>query len=163
MTSLEKSYLPQYIQYDSKPVGEYARLDNEVTEYSEVPEVVTFPAIPHHGIAIHSDTGGYQQNLANQTIYPPLTPQKNGIEPTHKTPLLAKKKKIVPTKTNFFGILLAFISGVFFTLCSGTVKYLTDIDPMELLIFRSLFQVWIYSLILVEYSTREEIYFYCEN
>jgi len=45
-----------------------------------------------------------------------------------------------PTKTNWFGILLAFLSGVFFTLSSGIIKYLTDVDPMELLIWRAFIQ-----------------------
>jgi len=46
-----------------------------------------------------------------------------------------------PTKTSWLGILLAFLSGVFFTLSSGIIKYLTDVDPMELLIWRAFIQV----------------------
>ncbi|CAB3382754.1 Hypothetical predicted protein [Cloeon dipterum] len=46
-----------------------------------------------------------------------------------------------PTKTNWCAILLAFLSGVFFTLCSALVKGLESIDPMELLVLRSSIQV----------------------
>jgi len=40
-------------------------------------------------------------------------------------------------KTNWWGIALAFISGAFFTLSSAAVKYLREVDPMELLLIRS--------------------------
>ncbi|XP_059489920.1 solute carrier family 35 member G1-like [Neocloeon triangulifer] len=46
-----------------------------------------------------------------------------------------------PTKTNWCAILLAFLSGVFFTLCSALVKGLKSIAPMELLVLRSCVQV----------------------
>jgi drug/metabolite transporter (DMT)-like permease len=42
---------------------------------------------------------------------------------------------------NWFGIFLAFLSGAFFTLSSAGVKGLTGVDPMELLILRSLLQI----------------------
>jgi hypothetical protein len=148
-SAVEKSYLPQYIQFKS-PKPEYVRLENEA-DPSAGREVITFPAVDGK---IHSANGGGDgvsvyvngNHTANQnpkSVYPQLTPGRNGSnyhESNASTPLLIKKK-IVPTKTNFFGVLLAFISGVFFTLCSGTVKYLTNVDPMELLILRSTFQV----------------------
>jgi hypothetical protein len=152
MTSLEKSYLPQYIhQYSEKPQEGYGRLTSECSDYSEVSIVPSTEVISFD----KPNQNGYQQqnNLQNQSIYPPLISSPKGgggggdpnnitLQANHKTPLLINtKKKIVPTPTSYFGILLAFISGVFFTLCSGTVKYLTDLDPMELLIFRSFFQV----------------------
>jgi hypothetical protein len=42
---------------------------------------------------------------------------------------------------NWFGILLAFLSGAFFTLSSAGVKALTSVDPMELLVLRSVVQI----------------------
>lgn len=46
-----------------------------------------------------------------------------------------------PEKTNWCAVLLAFLSGVFFTLCSALVKGLKSIAPMELLVLRSSVQV----------------------
>lgn len=44
-------------------------------------------------------------------------------------------------KTNWWGIFLALVSGMFFTLSSAAVKALRSVDPMELLVIRSLVQV----------------------
>jgi len=141
MSKVEKPYLPQYIQY-SQP--EYAKLENNENNGS-CKEVIVFPTIGS-GKTGGSNNGTVQtgDRSYQDAIYPQLINSARNVENANaKTPLLAnnKKKSIVPTKTNFFGIFLAFVSGVFFTLCSGTVKYLTEVDPMELLIFRSLFQV----------------------
>lgn len=97
-------------------------------------EVFIYPSLKQHEFQTY-------QNIPSLPVYPALLQTNKNC--TSKTPLIPKavKVKCAPAKTNWFGILLAFMSGVFFTLCSGTVKYLTDIDPMELLIFRSLFQV----------------------
>lgn len=134
MSSVDKSYIPQYIRYgpeSGKTEGESGENAGE-----SIKEVIVFPSIGSVKSGNNADKS-YQDS-----IYPQLINSARSIDnATAKTPLLAKKKSIVPTKTNFFGIFLAFVSGVFFTLCSGTVKYLTEIDPMELLIFRSLFQV----------------------
>lgn len=46
-----------------------------------------------------------------------------------------------PQKTNWCAVLLAFMSGVFFTLCSALVKGLKSIAPMELLVLRSSIQL----------------------
>jgi len=46
-----------------------------------------------------------------------------------------------PQKTNWCAVLLAFLSGVFFTLCSALVKGLKSIAPMELLVLRSSIQL----------------------
>jgi len=138
-SAVEKSYIPQYIQFSpNTSKSEYVRLENDAD--TTIPsEVIAFPSMDK-GLS----SGGHHQDGYNsqRSIYPQINPPNRGnhLDSTAKTPLLAKKK-IVPTKTNFFGVFLAFISGVFFTLCSGTVKYLTDVDPMELLIFRSTFQV----------------------
>ncbi|ODM99921.1 Solute carrier family 35 member G1 [Orchesella cincta] len=120
----------------------YAKLEGE--NNGPCKEVIVFPAI---GSASGKTGNNGSIQVADKgfqdAIYPQLINSARNVENANaKTPLLANKKKsIVPTKTNFFGIFLAFISGVFFTLCSGTVKYLTEVDPMELLIFRSLFQI----------------------
>ncbi|KAK7862255.1 hypothetical protein R5R35_008132 [Gryllus longicercus] len=45
------------------------------------------------------------------------------------------------TATNWLGVLLAFLSGAFFTLSSAAVKALRAMDPMELLLVRGLLQV----------------------
>jgi len=125
---IEKSYLPQYIQFESTPSDKlYPDLDSTAR-----PEVIVYPnttAEPGLG-------DSYQHS---QTIYPSLLPSNKNSN--CKTPLIAKPKKHAPTKVSWLGVFLAFMSGVFFTLCSSTVKYLTDIDPMELLIFRSIIQV----------------------
>ncbi|XP_034250367.1 solute carrier family 35 member G1-like [Thrips palmi] len=44
-------------------------------------------------------------------------------------------------KTNWWGIFLALVSGMFFTMSSAAVKALRSVDPMELLVIRSLVQV----------------------
>ena len=101
-------------------------------------EVFIYPSRVNGGGVVGPEVQGYQ--IVSTPIYPSLLP--NSKHCTSKTPLIPKAKvKCAPSKTNWLGVILAFMSGVFFTLCSGTVKYLTDIDPMELLIFRSLFQV----------------------
>lgn len=41
----------------------------------------------------------------------------------------------------FVGIFLAAVSGLFFTLCSVTVKLLPRIDPAEVLLYRALVQM----------------------
>ena len=41
----------------------------------------------------------------------------------------------------FVGIFLAAVSGIFFTLCSVTVKLLPRIDPSEVLLFRAIVQM----------------------
>lgn len=43
--------------------------------------------------------------------------------------------------TQWFGILLAFISGAFFTISSGLVKAVENVDPMVLLSIRAVLQI----------------------
>jgi drug/metabolite transporter (DMT)-like permease len=62
------------------------------------------------------------------------------FDPHHWQPTLNKDKHKVEG-ANWFGILLAFLSGAFFTLSSAGVKALKSVDPMELLVLRSLLQV----------------------
>ncbi|CAG7828486.1 unnamed protein product [Allacma fusca] len=97
------------------------------------PEVIVYSASKQQ-----SAPDNYQ-TIPSAPLYPPLISSSSLRSSDVRTPLLPKK--IVPTKTNWLGVILAFVSGVFFTLCSGTVKYLENVDPMELLIIRSLFQI----------------------
>lgn len=119
---MDKSYLPQYITPYLQPSPDYTKLGNECKA------ILIYPDSEKPQTQLNPENGNCGNGLPNANT--PL--------------LLAQKKKSVshiPTKTNFFGIFLAFVSGVFFTLCSSLVKFLTGVDPMELLIFRSLFQV----------------------
>uniref|UniRef100_A0A0K2T8K4 EamA domain-containing protein n=2 Tax=Lepeophtheirus salmonis TaxID=72036 RepID=A0A0K2T8K4_LEPSM len=58
---------------------------------------------------------------------------------------MKKKKKSKKSSEDpsgkFIGIFLAAISGLFFTLCSVTVKLLARIDPSEVLVFRAVIQL----------------------
>lgn len=137
MSTLERSYIPQFIQFHA---GSDKSSDFPQQSDKSQPEVIIHydPSNSKPAQALVGET--YQQNLPSAPLYPQLIPpggSRNGDN--DRTPLLPKK--IAPTKTSWIGVFLAFISGVFFTLCSGTVKYLTGVDPMELLIIRSLFQV----------------------
>lgn len=122
--------IPHYLQYGQQQAD---KMDSEnIDKIGSVSckEIIVFPAL-----------GSTKTGSVEKSFQDPIYPQLISVDA--RTPLLANKKKpIVPTKTNYFGIFLAFVSGVFFTLCSGTVKYLTDVDPMELLVFRSVFQVF---------------------
>jgi hypothetical protein len=60
---------------------------------------------------------------------------------SHNWQLSLKKEKRKVEGANWFGIFLAFLSGAFFTLSSAGVKGLKGVDPMELLVLRSLLQV----------------------
>jgi hypothetical protein len=68
----------------------------------------------------------------------PVPPPQS--DPSDWQPTLNKDKHKVEG-ANWFGILLAFLSGGFFTLSSAGVKALKSVDPMELLVLRSLLQV----------------------
>lgn len=70
---------------------------------------------------------------------PPPQPAPKQNEPHPWQPTLVLKER--PNKTNWCGILLAFLSGAFFTLSSAAVKWLRSIDPMELLVIRAMLQV----------------------
>eukprot|EP00094_Tigriopus_californicus_P012395 TCALIF_11982-PA protein Name:"Similar to SLC35G1 Solute carrier family 35 member G1 (Homo sapiens)" AED:0.17 eAED:0.17 QI:0/0.66/0.25/0.75/1/1/4/34/446 len=63
------------------------------------------------------------------------------------------KKRHDPTKCDshmkFVGIFLAAISGLFFTLCSVTVKLLPRIDPSEVLLFRAIVQLFVIVPIMI--------------
>lgn len=137
MSSVDKKYLPQYIQYGQQSDKMDSHSESIDKIGSTCKEVIVFPTIG--GTSASAADKSYQDS-----VYPHLITSGRSIDANAKTPLLANRKKsVIHTKANFLGLFLAFISGVFFTLCSGTVKYLTDVDPMELLIFRSVFQVQI--------------------
>nr|CAD7200466.1 unnamed protein product [Timema douglasi] len=59
--------------------------------------------------------------------------------PVEWRPTLNKERKEL--STNWCGVLLAFLSGTFFTLSSAALKALKSVDPMELLMIRSALQV----------------------
>ena len=145
---IEKSYLPQYIQFECTPTEKlYPTLDNSIR-----PEIIIYP---------NSNENPSETYQGSQQLYPGLLPSNKNSN--SKTPLIPKPKKHAPSKVNWLGIFLAFMSGVFFTLCSSTVKYLTDIDPMELLIFRSLFQVSIKKKHILSYCTAKlvKLFHFC--
>ena len=90
-------------------------LQQEARYYQNVPEV-----------AIHFNT-------QSSGHCPPL--ESNNWQPT------VKKENEKIQGANWFGIFLAFLSGAFFTLSSAGVKGLKSVDPMELLVLRSLLQI----------------------
>lgn len=54
--------------------------------------------------------------------------------------------------TKWFGILLAFISGAFFTISSGLVKAIKNVDPMVLLGIRAVLQILVMLTVAVRYG-----------
>ncbi|XP_067010576.2 solute carrier family 35 member G1 [Anabrus simplex] len=87
-------------------------------------------------------------------FYQPIAPEVTVLQvppppPTEWQPLLIKEKERDPHKTNWCGVLLAFMSGAFFTLSSAAVKALRSVDPMELLVIRSVLQVLVMLAIVV--------------
>jgi hypothetical protein len=84
----------------------------------------------------------YYQNVPEVAIHFNIPPSAPGphFEPHNWQPTLNKEKQKVEG-ANWFGIFLAFLSGAFFTLSSAGVKGLKGVDPMELLVLRSLLQV----------------------
>lgn len=88
----------------------------------------------------------YYNNLPEVAVHftvPPSTPTAPPpqYEP-HWQPTL-RKEKDEANKANWYGIFLAFMSGAFFTLSSAAVKALKSMDPMELLVLRSLLQIFV--------------------
>jgi hypothetical protein len=84
----------------------------------------------------------YYQNVPEVAIHfntPSAAPDPQ-FESHNWQPTLNKEKQRVEG-ANWFGIFLAFLSGAFFTLSSAGVKGLKGVDPMELLVLRSLLQV----------------------
>jgi hypothetical protein len=84
----------------------------------------------------------YYQNVPEVAINfnTPCSAPPPQFDPDNWQPTLNKDKHKVEG-ANWFGIFLAFLSGVFFTLSSAGVKALKSVDPMELLVVRSLLQV----------------------
>jgi hypothetical protein len=84
----------------------------------------------------------YYQNLPEVSIHFGSAPSAHGpqFDPHNWQPTLNKEKKKIEG-ANWLGIFLAFLSGAFFTLSSAGVKGLKGVDPMELLILRSLLQL----------------------
>jgi hypothetical protein len=84
----------------------------------------------------------YYQNIPEVAVNVgtscPAPPPQTNLQ--NWQPTLNKGKQQVGG-ANWFGIFLAFLSGAFFTLSSAAVKALKSMDPMELLVLRSLLQV----------------------
>ncbi|XP_069703729.1 solute carrier family 35 member G1-like [Periplaneta americana] len=128
------------------------------------PPRIEAAVIPIHGekgemeSLLHNDKGELESLLHNQqearyynnlpevavnfTVPPssPMAPPPQ-YEEHEWQPTLSKERHQV-NKANWFGIFLAFMSGAFFTLSSAAVKALKSMDPMELLVLRSLLQVF---------------------
>lgn len=90
-------------------------LQQEARYYQNIPEVAINFKVPSSAPPPQSDPESWQ---------PTLTKDKQRVE-----------------GANWFGIFLAFLSGGFFTLSSAGVKALKNVDPMELLVLRSLLQI----------------------
>lgn len=84
----------------------------------------------------------YYQNVPEVAIHfnTPSSGPCPQLESQNWQPTLKKENQKVQG-ANWFGILLAFLSGAFFTLSSAGVKGLKSVDPMELLVLRSLLQI----------------------
>lgn len=120
-------------------------LNNQDTNTSQQPpnnpHVVAVP-LPEKeeeeflSILNHNETNNY--NTIPIASAPPLPSSKtNKLEAEWKPFLNSPKAE----KTHWGGVFLAFLSGTFFTLCSATVKAVRSMDPMELLVIRSVMQV----------------------
>jgi hypothetical protein len=92
---------------------------------------------------LHKQEGPYYcENVPEVAIHFSTSSSAPGprFESHNWQPTLNKEKHKVQG-ANWFGILLAFLSGAFFTLSSAGVKGLKGVDPMELLFLRSLLQI----------------------
>lgn len=90
-------------------------LQQEARYYHNVPEVAIHFSTPSSGSCPQLDSQNWRPTL--------------------------KKENQKVQGANWFGILLAFLSGAFFTLSSAGVKGLKSVDPMELLVLRSVLQI----------------------
>nr|CAD7463520.1 unnamed protein product [Timema tahoe] len=85
------------------------------------------------------DSPRYYKEISAVTI---LSKEPHTVPPPSPVewrPTLNKERKEL--STNWCGVLLAFLSGTFFTLSSAALKALKSVDPMELLMIRSALQV----------------------
>lgn len=70
------------------------------------------------------------------------TASYNSIHPAyHYTEQFANNAETYQEGTNWFGVLLAFLSGTFFTISSALVKAIKNVDPMILLAIRAILQM----------------------
>ncbi|KAJ8679875.1 hypothetical protein QAD02_015662 [Eretmocerus hayati] len=93
-----------------------------------------------------------RKNLYNtidvQTFEDGSTKSTNGasnsfssIHPVYLYAELSNSSHYTRMNTNWFGIFLALLSGIFFTISSALVKGITNVDPMVLLITRAVIQI----------------------
>lgn len=111
------------------------------------PPQITAAVVPTHSVKSETEPllqqeGRYYQSVPEVAIHfstaPPESCPELGSQNWRPT---EKKEHEKVEGANWFGILLAFLSGAFFTLSSAGVKGLKSIDPMELLVLRSLLQI----------------------
>lgn len=70
------------------------------------------------------------------------TASYNSIHPAyHYTEQFTNNGEAYREGTNWKGVFLAFVSGTFFTVSSGLVKAIRNVDPMILLAIRALVQI----------------------
>jgi len=142
MSRVEKSYIPQYIQFDRVPSKPSDSSENEATKGNATDAYIA------NGRPVEVIIANGNNRPIQNPMYPPLVRSIDSDGESVTTPLIPKLKHDI-NKTSFWGVFLAFISGVFFTLCSSTVKYLTNVDPMALLVIRSTFQVSVHYFLLL--------------
>ncbi|XP_014602710.1 PREDICTED: solute carrier family 35 member G1-like [Polistes canadensis] len=79
------------------------------------------------------------------------TTSYNSIHPTyHYNEQFANNIETYQEGTKWFGILLAFLSGTFFTISSALVKAIRNVDPMILLIIRAVLQILVMVIIAIK-------------
>jgi hypothetical protein len=111
------------------------------------PPQITAAVIPTHAIKSETEPllqqeARYYQSVPEVAIHFSTPPSESCPQSDSQNwrPTLKKEDHKVEG-ANWFGIFLAFLSGAFFTLSSAGVKGLTSVDPMELLILRSVLQI----------------------
>lgn len=111
------------------------------------PPQITAAVVPTHTVKSETEPllqqeGRYYQSVPEVAIHfsTPSSEPCPQLDSQNWRPTLKKENQKVEG-ANWYGIFLAFLSGAFFTLSSAGVKGLTSVDPMELLVVRSLLQI----------------------
>jgi hypothetical protein len=111
------------------------------------PPQITAAVVPTHTVKSETEPllqqeARYYQSVPEVAIHfsTPSSEPCPQVDSQNGRPTLKKENQKVEG-ANWFGIFLAFLSGAFFTLSSAGVKGLTSVDPMELLVLRSLLQI----------------------
>jgi drug/metabolite transporter (DMT)-like permease len=111
------------------------------------PPQITAAVVPTHTVKSETEPllqqeARYYQSVPEVAIHfnTPSSEPCPQLDSQNWRPTVKKENQKVEG-ANWFGIFLAFLSGAFFTLSSAGVKGLTSVDPMELLVVRSLLQI----------------------